>query len=291
MKLLSLAASYVGILIACSGIGYGQGGRFSVPIGSAQESPLRQGRDQVGSEIGPAESLVAALERIEQLERRVGMGEVASAQPLIETDWLSGDCPTVDSTGCESAPSAASHYVTYQRGWTLRPYRPDQTPFEMKLELHNQFRFTQFSARGEPDPDATGTARDISDRNDFDINRGRVVFSGYAFSPDLGYYLNIDYSTVASDSILPLLGWTSFRISDRLSVFFGRGKVPGTWEWQQTSRYTLGVDRSMATTFFRPSISAGIWANGSLTDSLHYTVFAGDGFNTLTLRADAFLSS
>ena len=41
----------------------------------------------------------------------------------------------------------------------------------------------------------------------------------------------------------------------------------------------------MATTFFRPSITAGIWANGELCDGLFYQALVGDGFNTFTLRA------
>ena len=217
------------------------------------------------------------------------------APGLLESDATGFPEPACDGglTGCESGvagPSmlsqVPSHFVTYEQGWTLRPYDPSKTPFEVKVELHNQFRYTLFDARGEPSPSYTGNPRTVSDRNDFDINRGRLVFGGYAFDPDLGFYLNIDYSTVASDSILPLLAWISFRASDRLTMYFGLGKVPGTWEWQQTSRFTLGSDRSMATTFFRPSISAGVWATGSLTDQLHYTTFIGDGFNTLTLRAD-----
>ncbi|WP_182870832.1 porin [Stieleria mannarensis] len=302
MKLLSIAAGraglWAGLLIASAGLVCGQGTVNPIPLDTPTNPPRRAPVDDGAAacsagECSAEESLAAALRRIEQLERRVVEveGEIAplfiEADRLNEVGRLDDPGPACGSDLCVTAAPLASHYVIYDRGWTLRPCSRQRIPFELKLELHHQFRFTQFGARGEPDPDAAGNPRDISDRNDFDINRGRVVFSGYAFSPDLGYYLNIDYSTVASSSILPLLGWTSFRISDRLSLYMGLGKVPGTWEWQQTSRYTLGVDRTMATTFFRPSISAGIWANGSLNDSLHYTVFAGDGFNTLSLRADA----
>ncbi len=205
------------------------------------------------------------------------------ARPDASQGW--GDGGNCDASGLPMTPNCGTHFVTYEQGWTLRPYQPAATPFELKMELHNQFRYTLFDSQGAVPPDAAGNPRVVSDRNDFDINRGRVVFNGYAFDPALGYYVNIDYSTVANDSIQPLLAWISFEMSDRLKFYMGLGKVPGGWEWQQTSRYTLGVDRSLATTFFRPSISAGVWANGSLTDQLHYTAFIGDGFNTLTLRA------
>lgn len=179
-----------------------------------------------------------------------------------------------------------SHFATYDKGWTIRPRDPAETPFELKVELHNQFRYTFFESDDVPSFDAAGNRRIIADRNDFNINRGRLVFSGYAFDKNLGYYANIDYSTVASNSIQPLLSWVSWQQNENLKWHVGLGKVPGTWEWQQTSRFTQGADRTMATTFFRPSISAGVWASGKVTPKLHYTAFVGDGFNTLSLRSN-----
>ena len=44
---------------------------------------------------------------------------------------------------------------------------------------------------------------------------------------------------------------------------------------------TLGADRSMATTFFRPSLSQGIWATGEPIDGLFYHAMLSNGFNTL----------
>lgn len=233
------------------------------PVMLGPEEAERLGTQSLESELGKA------LRRIEQLESRVSQTEVIAATAI---DQPMHDASTFD--------------VLYDGGWTLQPRDPQAVPFRLKFEFHNQFRFTNFDAQQPESIDAAGDPRLIADRNDFDINRGRLVYSGHAFDEDLGYYVNIDYSTVASNSIQPLLAWISFRLSDRLTTYFGLGKVPGTWEWQQTSRYTLGVDRSLATTFFRPSISAGIWATGALTDSIKFTTFVGDGFNTLALRAD-----
>ena len=226
------------------------------------------------------EALGDALRRIEVLEAIVAAGGVSG--PVDSSGHpLQASCP-------ESYPPAQSdttHEVVYDAGWILRPRNPAGHPFELKFELHNQFRYTGFARQNAVSFDAAGNPRSINNRNDFDINRGRLVFTGFAFDPDLGYYVNIDYSTVASNSILPLLSWISFRWNDRLTTFAGLGKLPGTWEWQQTSRYTLGTDRTLATTFFRPSISAGVWASGKIGDRLFYDVFVGDGFNTLSIRA------
>lgn len=227
--------------------------------------------------------------RLQQLEAAV-YGAPSGGGPPPDWSTIGGAFPVCDTAsdpgGGAEAEVEPSHLVIYDGGWILRPDVVSRTPFELKFELHNQFRYTAFEQSGGIWVDAAGNQRFISDRNDFDINRGRLVFSGFAFEPALKFYANIDYSTVASNPIQPLLAWISYDIGEDLRLYCGLGKVPGTWEWQQTSRYTLGVDRTLATTFFRPSISAGVWANGSITDDLFFTAFVGDGFNTLSLRAD-----
>lgn len=242
--------------------------------------------------------------RLESLEQAIHEASAATSlenAPVFE--GLGGDCNFCDAPGgscsCDvndaagwgiavddATISKATHDIIYDGGWILRPRDPSRVPFELKSELHSQLRYTLFEADPRTSIDSIGNTRVIDDRNDFDINRGRLVFSGYAFDPKLKFYVNIDYSTVASNSILPLLAWTSYDLTEDTRVYFGLGKVPGSWEWQQTSRYTLGADRSLATTFFRPSISAGLWLNGKLGDQVRYTAFVGDGLNTLTLRAD-----
>jgi hypothetical protein len=92
--------------------------------------------------------------------------------------------------------------------------------------------------------------------------------------------LNIDYTTLRNDNITILLAWTSYRFSDRFELFFGKGKVPGGREWLITSMNTLGPERSLATTFFRPSITTGVWAKGEPIEDVFYQGFIGNGFNT-----------
>lgn len=269
------------------------GGRAEEPLALTDpwpgETPLGETQLIDQNAIEQAETawtLEDAVSRINQLEAAV----FAPSRPSLPVPCGSGEyrdgCDLSGQTRSPVASFQATHGVVYDGGWVLRPYDHAKTPLELKFELHNQFRYTGFQQDAGPSFDAAGNPRELSDRNDFDINRGRIVFSGYAFDRALGFYTNIDYSTVASSSIQPLLAWVSYDFDERLKLSFGLGKVPGTWEWQQTSRYTLGADRSLATTFFRPSISAGIWASGTLANDMHYTAFVGDGFNTLSLRAD-----
>lgn len=231
------------------------------------------------------QDLREALDRISELEAIVE--STAMAAPILVSE--SHDVFNDESFGCPGSiysnhPAHSTHHAVYDGGWTWRPHDASQSPFELKINLHNQFRHTGFSRTQSTYTDAAGNLLEIADRNDFDINRGRLIFSGYAFDEDLGFYTNIDYSTVTADPVQLLMGWISFRMSDQLRVYLGLGKVPGTWEWLETSRHTLGADRTMATTFFRPSITAGIWAKGQLTDTIGYQLFVGNGINTLSLQ-------
>src|SRR5262249_25721946 len=58
-------------------------------------------------------------------------------------------------------------------------------------------------------------------------------------------------------------------------------QVPGSREWLTPAIYLLGPDYSLATTFFRPSLSQGIWISGQPVYGLYYRVMLCNGFNTL----------
>jgi hypothetical protein len=185
----------------------------------------------------------------------------------------------------EISGSEPTHGIVYDEGWILRPYDPEETPFELKISLHNQFRHTGF-ANAEPQvTNAAGTAVPTPPLNTFDINRGRLILSGYALDPSLEFYTNFDYNTVSEDQFQVLMAWIGYSFSSALKVSAGIGKVPGAWEWMEAARSTLGAERSLATTFFRPSMTTGIWADGEPLAGLHYRALIGNGFNTFSLRS------
>ncbi|MGI9326381.1 MAG: hypothetical protein ACR2PZ_14260, partial [Pseudomonadales bacterium] len=226
----------------------------------------------------PLPSLEDPLARIEELEYAV--------QDLKQQiTGLQIDGPQLAGYSSANCCSQGTHYVTYDNGWAVRPRSSSRTPFELQFNFHDQFRYTGFDRSVNSFTDSAGNTFLINNRNDFDINRGRLVFSGYAFDPKLTFYANIDYNTVAVNQVQPLLSWISYRFSEGFTLSGGLGKVPGGWEWEESSRHTLGAERTMATTFFRPSITAGIWAQGKLSEKLYYRALIGDGFNTFTLRA------
>ncbi|TVP97412.1 MAG: porin [Planctomycetaceae bacterium] len=203
--------------------------------------------------------------------------EWVDPQPLEEPLPLSQPLPTYTTADVWTRDRFE---VGYERGFFIRPREGEDSPFKLLINFQDQFRYTGFVPAQETWTDSAGVVRLISERNGFDIIRGRVIFSGTAVDPDLSYYLNLDYGTTGDDRVTVLLGWMSYRFSRSFELFWGKGKVPGGREWLMTSMFSHAPDRTMATTFFRPSITTGVWARGKPTDELFYQAIIGNGFNT-----------
>lgn len=170
-----------------------------------------------------------------------------------------------------------NYMVKYDNGFFLSPIDPEKTPFEMKINAWGQIRHNAFSRSVKTYTDNTGTTRPVRNRNDFDIERARLIFSGYALSPKMTYLIHLDGDTDGQDTV-DFFDYTwGFEFSKKLKVEVGKRKVPGSRQWLMTPRQIRLVDLPMANDFFRTDRSVGIFALGELADGLRYDVMAGNG--------------
>ena len=231
----------------------------------------------VASAKGDSSPGVLKAEQGAQLEHETPL-QFAPALP--GADLTASECPPY-----ASAVTPATHGIVYDGGWILRPFVPQQSPFELKVSLQNQFRHTGFANEEAQVVNSAGNIVPTPPLNAFDINRGRLILSGYAWDPSLEFYTNFDYNTVSENQFQVLMAWIRKSFSPGLRVSYGIGKVPGTWEWLEAAQATLGAERSLATTFFRPSMTAGVWVDGEPLTGVHYHALVGNGFNTFSLRS------
>ncbi|HEV3023591.1 MAG TPA: porin [Pirellulales bacterium] len=181
----------------------------------------------------------------------------------------------------QAAPSPVRRYFAdYDGGFTISPVDPRRNPFELKVNFQDQLRSTVFSRAVSTWTDSAGNVNLVGNQHNFELPRGRLIVSGFALTPNLIYNLNIDYNTVNSSQINFRAYWLGYRFGRGLTVYLGQDKVPGSREWLGSSTNTLGPDRSMATTFFRPSLSQGIWVSGQVGDAFSYRAMASNGFDT-----------
>jgi len=214
---------------------------------------------------------------------------IADFQPLDvqpPTDALS---PAILPPSSFGDPSPSRFKVDYDKGFVILPTNPKESPFSLKVNNQTTFRYSGFARDESSWTDSAGNVIPISDSSDFLIPRGRLIFTGKAFLPELSYLFSIDYNTAGRNQIGFRAYSLSYRFSRALEVSVGQNKVPGTREWLYSSWVAQeGPDRTMATTFFRPSLSQGIWFKGEPVDGLYYHAMLSNGFNTLNLTPGQF---
>ena len=144
----------------------------------------------------------------------------------------------------------------------------DPVPFELTVEMITQLRYSGFARSSQTWIDSTGASNTVNNTSVFEINRNWVEFNGYALDPKLQFRTIVFTSTASNNAIF--LGYLRYEFDPALRLNGGYWKVPGTREWANSFSNTLGVDRTMATTFFRPGFSPGIWVDGDLGSGLNY---------------------
>lgn len=150
-------------------------------------------------------------------------------------------------------------------------------PYELRADLFSQVRYSFFAREADYWINSAGAILPVSDFNSIELTRNFIQISGYAIDPRLQFTANLFSSTALNSTVF--LGWMNFHFSEAFDLRAGNWIVPGTREWNESFRYTLGADRLMATTFFRPNISPGIWAQGEPLENVHYIAMVANSLN------------
>jgi hypothetical protein len=181
--------------------------------------------------------------------------------------------------------SSEGWHTGYDHGFVIVPAPGNDSPFSLKITNQAMFRYSGFLAEEESWVNSAGISNPIDSASNFQIPRGRLSFAGGALVPSLGYQLTLDYNTVSSDPIGFRAYILSYEFSEALVVHVGQNKVPGSREWLTSAFQVQGPDRSLATTFFRPSLSQGVWFTGTGFERVHYHLMVSNGFNTSNIAA------
>ena len=171
----------------------------------------------------------------------------------------------------------------------VQPRDPDRTPFALNFDVITELRYTGFCALARTWTDSAGVVLPVRNYDTIQVNRNWFQFSGYALDPRLQFMAIIFNSSTSNNTLF--LGWIDYQFSKAFTLSAGYYKVPGSREWSDSFRYTLGADRTMATTFFRPGMSPGIWASGEPLSDLHYIAMVANSFNGLDLAGNRIGSS
>jgi hypothetical protein len=166
----------------------------------------------------------------------------------------------------------------------LDPVNPETTPFAMNFTGNAEFRYAGFMRAEESAIDATGTVQDITNKQGMLIPRMWFQFDGYMGHPNIIYNFIVFGTTGKGDSV-SILGGPGFKHGEH-SVIGGVLKMAATREWVESYRWHFGVDRSMATTFFRPNFTPGAFFNGKMGDTVKYAASITNGINGIGFGTD-----
>jgi hypothetical protein len=150
--------------------------------------------------------------------------------------------------------------------------RRGEFPFAMALGGFLQLRWLEFARDATQWTNSAGRTLPVNNIDSFNINRFLLSFTGHVVDDRLLYFFALfGTSNVGIRSGVVPIGMVGWKFSEAATVGGGVTIVPGSREWVDQTAWRLGIDGSMANTFFRPSYSPGVLAQGSVFDeSLHY---------------------
>ena len=209
-----------------------------------------------------------------------GCGPALRRLPVVAEDCWQPSC-------CEKGDGpkfyTLKYFTDYDNGFLIRPFCPEKNPFELNVNGWIQFRHHAFAREVDSWTDNAGVTNPVRNRNAFDIERARIIFSGYAVDQRSTYFLQLDGDTDGRHAVDFFDYWWAWKFSDSFRLQMGKRKVPGSRQWLLTARRTRFVDRPMANDFFRPDRTVGLFGGGRMGENGHYEVMVGNGYNTANI--------
>lgn len=202
---------------------------------------------------------------------------------MIDRVQLAAELPaevTCDSSANGIGFKTLDYFAGYEKGFVIKPFDQERHPFSLKINGWTQFRHHAFDRDVSTWTDQAGITRTVQNRNAFDIERGRLIFSGMAFDRRLTYFLQLDGDTDGLHTVDFFDYWWAWQLTDSFQLQFGKRKVTASRQWLISARNTRFVDRPMANDFFRPDRTVGVFGVGNIGDRIHYELMVGNGYST-----------
>jgi len=136
--------------------------------------------------------------------------------------------------------------------------------------------------------DFFGNVHAVDQREDIQLNKFFLPFSGWFMSPKFRYYLYVWSANTAQGDPAQVVGGGNLGYNFNRFVTLGGGitSLPSVRSTEGQFPYWLGVDdRLTADEFFRGSYTTGVWLKGEITTKLKYMAMLGNNLSTLGVSA------
>jgi hypothetical protein len=215
----------------------------------------------------------------------------AAAAPAAAAGAASMTTPVIAAAspaGPESpaAQPAASSSPDYIGNLGFKIYEGDKGQIYMRLMAYA--RYLNQMGIDETYTDSFGNVKTIDRRQDFQLNKFFLPFSGWFLDPKFRYYLYVWSTNTAQGDPAQVVGAGNISYVANSYVTIGAGitSLPGVRSTEGQFPYWLGVDdRMMADEFFRPSYTTGVWLKGEFAPGVNYMAMLGNNMSTLGVSA------
>ena len=144
---------------------------------------------------------------------------------------------------------------------------------DVNFKLYSYIRYLNQLALEDSFTNSFDKTSLIKKRQDIQVNKMLVYFFGWLLDSNFRYLAYIWTSNVSQGQLAQVVvaGNLTYKFSEHFNIGVGIGSLPGTRSTSGNFPFWLGADnRLISDEFFRPSYTTGIWANGIITNGLHY---------------------
>jgi len=219
---------------------------------------------------------------------------------LLGKTWGYDDLGVWVADGC-SAEFATARTVTevQEQAAPVRQKSPRHVPnlgfllFEgeegqIYMRLFTYARYLNQKGLDETYTTFFGDVLTVKQREDVQLNKFFLPFSGWFLSPKFRYYLYVWSSNPSQRDPAKVVGAENISHVFNRHVTLGGGitSLPSVRSTEGQFPYWLGVDdRLIADEFFRGSYTSGIWLKGEATTKLKYMAMIANNLSTLGVSA------
>ncbi len=159
---------------------------------------------------------------------------------------------------------------------------------QMYVRLFSYARYLNQKGLDETYTDAFGRTQTVKLREDVQLNKFFLPFSGWFLTPKLRYYLYVWSSNPSQGDPAQVVGAGNLSYVFDRHVTLGAGitSLPSVRSTEGQFPYWLGIDdRLTSDEFFRGSYTTGIWLKGELSTEVKYMAMVANNLSTLGVSA------
>ena len=271
--------------------------------GAADERSVEERQQALEDQLAAQDARIRELERL--LQEALGAKSAQAAAPVAESPAPAAapaPAPAAQAAGSATgpaetpAPAAAAGAASARLPGTDAPeyignlgvklYDGERAQFYMRL-----FSYARYLNQKGLDPTYTdffGNVKEVPLRQDFQLQKFFLPFSGWFLDPKFRFYLYVWSANTAQGDPAQVVGAgnLSWVFNEHATLGMGITSLPGVRSTEGQFPYWLGVDdRMTADEFMRPSYSTGVWLKGSIVPGLNYNAMLATNMSILGVSA------